>query len=70
MSEIELLRRQVERLEHVVLGQRLDRTELAKRLRVDPHTVSRWTRSGKLPAPVGGYWTLQSIVEWERSTGV
>jgi len=67
MSEIESLRREVERLAAIVLGQRLDRQQLAERLRVDPHTISRWARSGRLPAPVGGYWTLAVIVEWERS---
>ena len=67
MSEIEALRREVESLKEVVLGSRLDRQMLAERLRVDPHTISRWVRSGRLPAPVGGYWTLAAIVEWERS---
>ena len=67
MSEIELLNRKVDDLLHAVMGQRLDRAELAKRLRIDPHTVSRWVRSGRLPAPVGGYWLLSAIVEWERS---
>ena len=67
MNEIEALRREVASLKEVVLGSRLDRQQLAERLRVDPHTVSRWTRSGRLPSPVGGYWTLAVIVEWERS---
>lgn len=66
MSEIELLRREVASLKEVVLGQRLDRQQLAERLRVDPHTVSRWVRQGRLPAPVGGYWLMSAIVEWER----
>jgi transcriptional regulator with XRE-family HTH domain len=67
MSEIESLRREVERLAAIVLGQRLDRAQVAERLRVDPHTVSRWVRQGRLPAPVGGYWMLGIIVEWELS---
>ena len=67
MNEIETLRREVQQLTQVVMGHRLDRQQLAERLRIDPHTVSRWARSGRLPAPVGGYWTLAAIAEWERS---
>lgn len=53
-------------LHHAVIGQRLNRAELAARLRIDPATVSRRVKCGTLPAPKGGYWMLADIVSWER----
>lgn len=64
---LEKIAQELADLRLVVLGTRLDREEVAKRLRKDPHTVTRWVRSGRFPAPKGGTWLLADIVEWERS---
>jgi excisionase family DNA binding protein len=42
----------------------LTREEVAKLLRVDPQTVSRWTKEGRLPRPL----RLGRQLLWRRDT--
>lgn len=72
MSEatIEDLRQDVRSLHvdlHRILGTRLTKDELAKRLKISRRTLYNRIESGSVPRPRSdGLWLLADIIEWER----
>lgn len=48
-------------------GTRLDREQLAQRLRCHPNSITRWLRTVRdFPRPDRhGYWLLADVLKWE-----
>ena len=60
--EVRSLRSEVSRM----LGTRLTKAEMAKRLGVSYPTLRDWVAKGKVPPPgLGGKWMLADVQEWE-----
>ena len=66
MTEIAALTHEVRSLRLILLGTRLNKTEMAKRLGITLNTLRSRIKRQDVPAPGrDGKWLLAVVIEWE-----
>lgn len=66
MTEIAALTHEVRSLRLILLGTRLNKTDMAKRLGITLNTLQARVKRQEVPAPGrDGKWLLSDVIEWE-----